>query len=74
MTARKVPQSYRRLGRRLQRIRKSKGFTQEQLAEKVGVSTTWIGYLETGYRIPNIRMLQSIARALGVKVKNIFPF
>lgn len=63
-----------RLARKIQKIRKSKGITQEQLAEKVGVSTTWIGYVETAYRIPNLKMIYKIARALGVKVKDIFPF
>ncbi len=63
-----------RLGRKLQKVRKEKGWTQERLAEKVGVSTTWIGYIETGYRRPNLKMIYKIANALGVKVKDVFPF
>lgn len=63
-----------RLGRKLQKIRKDKGFTQEQLAEKVGVSTTWIGYIETGFKRPNLKLVYKIANILGVKVKDIFPF
>lgn len=62
------------LGRRIQKIRKQNGLTQEQLAEKIRVSTTFIGYIETGYRVPNLKMIYKIARALGVKVKDIFPF
>lgn len=62
------------LGRRIQRIRKQKDLTQEQLAEKIRVSTTFIGYIETGYRVPNLKMIYKIARALSVKVKDIFPF
>ncbi len=58
----------------MQRSRKEKGLTQEKLAEKVGVSTTWIGYIETGYIRPNLKMIYKIANALGVKVKDIFPF
>lgn len=63
-----------RLGRKIQKIRKEKGLTQEKLAEKVGVSTTWIGYIETGYRRPNLKMIYKITSALEVKVKDIFPF
>lgn len=48
--------------------------TQEELAEKIGVSTTWVGYIETGFRRPNLKMVYRIANALGVKVKDIFPF
>ncbi len=70
----KVTQRDFKLARKIQRVRKSKGLTQEQVAEKVGVSTTWIGYIETGYRIPNLKMVYRIARALNVKVKDIFPF
>ena len=63
-----------RLGRKLYKVRKEKGLTQERLAEKVGVSTTWIGYIETGYKRPNLKMIYKIANALSVKVKDIFPF
>ncbi len=63
-----------RLGRRIQKTRQGKNLTQEGLAEKIGVSTTWIGYIETGYRRPNLKMIYKIARALGVNVKDIFPF
>lgn len=71
---RKVTKQDYCLGRRIQKIRKEKGLTQEKLAEKVGISTTWVGYIETGYRRPNLKMIYKVARALGVNVKDIFPF
>lgn len=70
----KITEQDYRLGRKIQKIRKEKGLTQEQLAEKVKVSTTFIGYVETGYRRPNLKMVYKIARALDAKVKDIFPF
>ncbi len=70
----KITEQDYRLGRKIQRIRKVKGLTQEQLAEKIKVSTTFIGYVETGYRRPNLKMIYKIARALDAKVKDIFPF
>lgn len=70
----KATQQDYRLGRKIKKVRKVKGLTQEQLAEKVRVSTTYIGYVETGYRRPNLKMIYKIARALGIKVKNLFPF
>lgn len=63
-----------RLGRKIQKVRRQKGLTQEKLAEKIGVSTTWIGYIETGYRRPNLKLIYKIANALEIKVKDIFPF
>lgn len=74
MAATKTTKRDYQLGRKLQKVRKEKGFTQEKLAEKVSVSTTWIGYIETGYKRPNLKMIYKIARALDVKVKDIFPF
>lgn len=73
-TTKKITKQDYRLGRKIHKTRQQKGITQEQLAGQIGVSTTWIGYIETGYRIPNLKMIYKIARALGVKVKDIFPF
>lgn len=72
--AQKITKQDYKLGRMIQKIRKAKEITQEVLAEKVRVSTTYIGYVETGYRRPNLKMIYKIARALDVKVKDIFPF
>lgn len=73
-TIKKTTKQDYRLGRRIQKIRQEKGLTQEELAEKVGVSTTWIGYIETGYKRPNLKMIYKIARTLNTNVKDIFPF
>lgn len=70
----KVTELDRRLARHLQKVRKEKGWTQEQLAEKIRVSATWLGYIEAGTRIPNLKLLYKIARALGVRVSDLFPF
>ena len=63
-----------KLGRYIQKIRKEKGLTQEQLAEKIGTSIPWIGHIETGREVPNLAMLQKIAHALSVKVKELIPY
>lgn len=59
-------------GRRLQRVRKRMGFTQEKLAEKTRLSTTFIGLIETGRRRPSLKSLQKIADVLGVNIKELF--
>lgn len=70
----KISQKDYKLGRYLQKMRQSKNVTQEALAEKIGVSQTWIAYIETGRNKPNLKMLEKIAKALGVKVKDLIPF
>lgn len=62
------------LGNRIQRVRKRTKLTQEKLAEKIGISTTYMGFIEQGRYAPSLEVLQKIAKVLGIKVKNIFPF
>ena len=62
------------LGKRIKRFRKRVGLTQEKLAEKVKVSVTHIGLVETGKRRISLKTLQKIASALGVKGKDLLPF
>jgi len=62
------------LGKRIKRMRNKAGLTQEQLAEKVHVSTTHIGFVETGKRRVSLKTLQRVANALGLKVKDLIPF
>ena len=51
----------------LRRYRHQAGLTQEQMAERMGVSVGFFGMMEVGRRWPNIDMLFRIAKALGVR-------
>lgn len=64
----------KRVGKRIKRYRKKAKMTQEQLAEKVRLSTKYIQFIETGKRVPSLKTIYRIARALGVKVQDLFPF
>ena len=63
-----------RLGEQLRFLRKDKGFTQEELAEKVGVHPTYIGKIEGGKSNPSTIMLFKLSRALKVKLSKVFEF
>lgn len=54
------------LGKKINEIRKLKGYTQEELAEMVGLSPNFIGYLERGEQTPSLKTLKKIATVLGV--------
>jgi transcriptional regulator with XRE-family HTH domain len=69
-----VPKRQWQLGRHIQKVRRANGMTQEQLADRIRVSRVWIGLIETGREIPNLKRLQQIARALGVTVKELIPY
>jgi transcriptional regulator with XRE-family HTH domain len=62
------------LGKQLKKIRKEKGFTQELLAEKVGIHPTYVGKLESGKNNVSIKMLFKISRALKIKLSDVFEF
>ena len=51
-------------GRRIQQLRKSKGFTQETFAEKLGYSDAFIASVETGRKGISIDALLLMAEVL----------
>lgn len=54
------------LGTNIKFFRRSKGITQETLAEMVEVSGSYIGYLERGKKSPSLDLLAKIADILQV--------
>lgn len=58
-------------GAEVRRLRKARGLSLEQLAEKAGLSRNYIATLETKPRDPSLTTLRSIARALQVPVSEL---
>jgi transcriptional regulator with XRE-family HTH domain len=48
------------------RIRKARGWTQEELAERSGLSQQYLSDLERGKRNPTIVTIYELAQAFGV--------
>jgi transcriptional regulator with XRE-family HTH domain len=63
-----------KLGERIQKLRKEKGITQEELASMTSLDRVSIGYIEQGIRAPKLRTLLAIAKALKIEVKELFSF
>ena len=59
-------------GKKIQKIRKEKGMTQEDLAYKAKVDASYIGYLERGEKNPTLSKIINIAKALKVKLSHLF--
>ena len=57
---------------KVKQYRKAARMTQSQLAERAGVSRQAISDIETGKHDPTISVALLLARALGVKVDNLF--
>jgi len=62
------------LGAKIQRLRKAKKLTQEQLAELVGIDPKNISRIEKGNNYPTAENLTAIARALNVDIYELFVF
>ena len=54
------------VGSNTARIRKEKGLTQEQLADRSGLTQQYISGIENGQRNPTIVAIYELASALGV--------
>ncbi len=57
----------RTLGDRLRSVRKKRGISQSQLADLIGLSTSYVSEFETGRKTPNIRTIGKLAVALEVE-------
>ena len=55
-------------GQTIKRLREAKGLTQTQLAERIGVSGKAVSKWETLKGLPDISLIEPLAKALGVSV------
>ncbi len=62
------------LGEKVRARRKKLGFSQEELAHRAGVHTTYLSAIERGERNPALENLCAIANALGVTLAELFRF
>ncbi len=60
-----------RLGNRIRAFRKLKGFTQQSMAEEMGVSLAFVGSLERGTKVPTESVLRKIASTLQVEYEEL---
>lgn len=56
----------------LEMKRKQKNWSQQEVAEKVGVDRTYIGMLESGKRDPSVKVAQSLGGVLDFDWKFFF--
>ena len=60
------------LGMNIRAARKKKGFTQEELALQVGVTSQAVSRWESGAGLPDISMIVPLARILSVSADTLF--
>ena len=55
---------YGKMGMRIRQVRKAKGWSQDELAKKCGISMSFLGHIERGTRIMSLETFVSICGAL----------
>lgn len=59
---------HKAIGENLKKYRKQKGYTQEELAEKAGMSTSFYANLERGAKGTSLKNMSALATALDVSI------
>ena len=60
-----------RLGARLRELRKSKGWTQFELSERMGVDRSYLAEVETGKIEICLRNLEVVAQTFGLELHEL---
>lgn len=63
--------NYKRLGEKIKKERLINKLTQAKLAEKVGISPTFLGQIERGEKIPSLETVVNIAVTLNVTIDGL---
>lgn len=53
-------------GGTVRRLRLAKGWTQEDLADAASLTTTYVGQVERGDKVPSLTVVLKLARGLSV--------
>lgn len=61
-----------RIGLNVQRLRRGKEWSQEELAARAEVHQTYLSGVERGKRNASVLVLDRIAKALGVDIEEFF--
>lgn len=62
------------LGKRIKEIRKSFGYTQEQLSELINIETSSLSGIESGRFFPSLHVLDKMSGVLDVPLVDFFNF
>ena len=62
----------KQLGMRIKYLRSQRKWSQEDLALEAGVNKNYLSDLERGSRNPTVKILDKIARTLGITLEELF--
>lgn len=62
---------YYKIGQKIRKFRRAQGLSQEELAEKIGISVTHMSHIETGNTKLSLPVFVDIAKVLDVQTDDI---
>lgn len=57
------------MNNRIVKLRKDRGWTQDEFAEKMGISKNYVSLIENGRKIPSDRLVSDICQEFNVREK-----
>lgn len=66
------PEILVQFGKRVRKLRKEKGFSQEELAHRAGLHRTYIGMIERAEKNITLVNIEKIAESLYTKINELF--
>lgn len=57
---------------KLHNLRVDRGWSQEEVSKKLGISRSFYGHIEKGIRDPGLALAKEIATLFGVDIEEIF--
>ena len=65
---------YKLLGKNIKFYRKKSGLTQQELADKMGISLNFMGKIEVAFSKPSLDTLISFAEVFNISVSELTDF
>ena len=62
----------KKIGNRIQKLRKEQKLTQEQLADNVSITAQHLSYIENGHRRPSLPLARKLSRVLKTTLGELF--
>ena len=63
---------YKMIGIRVREERKNLGLTQEELAERVDLSSNFLGHIERGTKKASLETIKKLSDGLEIPIRNLF--
>ncbi|UNK05506.1 helix-turn-helix transcriptional regulator [Psychrobacter raelei] len=60
-----------KFGQRIRSLRKERGLSQEQLAERAGFHRNYVGMIERGERNPSLLNIEVFAKTFGMSLSEL---